>query len=59
MCIELGFFPPSNLFFQDNLSPTEKVSLIKNKHITPDTVKNRLQNKDISEEERDVLEDYL
>ncbi len=57
--VELGFEPPSNLFFQDYLDPEEKVSLIKAKHITPDMVKNRLQNKDISEEERDLLEDYL
>ena len=57
--IEMGFEPPSNLFFQDFLSPEEKVSLIKSKHITPDMVKNRLQNKDISAEERDLLEDYI
>ncbi|MFT5132964.1 MAG: hypothetical protein ACI9SC_001433 [Gammaproteobacteria bacterium] len=59
VCIDLGFFPPSNLFFQDDLSPEEKVLLIENGHITPDMVKNRLQNKDISAEERDMLEDHL
>ncbi len=59
VCIEKGFFPPSNLFFEDNLSPEEKVTLIENEHITPDMVKNRLQNKGISDEERDVLEGYI
>ena len=57
--VEMGHEPPSNLFFQDFLSPEEKVALIKAKHITPDMVKNRLQNKDISEEERDLLEGYI
>ena len=57
--VEMGFEPPSNLFFQDFLSPEEKVALIESKHITPDMVKNRLQNRDISEEERDLLEGYI
>jgi hypothetical protein len=59
MYIELGFFPPSNLFFENHLDPEEKVALIKAKHITPDMVKNRLQNKSISAEERDLLESYI
>ncbi len=59
LIVEMGFCPPSNLFFQNNLSPEEKVSLIKSKHITPDMVKNRLQNRDISDAERDLLEDYI
>ncbi len=59
VCIELGYFPPSNLFFQDNLSPEEKVGLIESNHITPDMVKNRLQNRNISAEERDLLEGYI
>ena len=57
--VELGFEPPSNLFFQDNLAPEEKVALIEAKHITPDMVKNRLQNRAISAEERDILEEYI
>lgn len=57
--VELGHEPPSNLFCQYHLSPQEKVSLIEAKHITPDMVKNRLQNRDISEEERDLLEEYI
>jgi len=59
VCIDMGFFPPSNLFFQDQLDPEEKVALIKAKHITPDMVKNRLQNKGISDEERDLLEEFI
>lgn len=57
--VDLGFEPPSNLFFQDHLAPEEKVALVEAKHITPDMVKNRLQNRDISEEERDLLEAYI
>jgi hypothetical protein len=57
--IDMEFFPPSNLFFENNLSPEEKVELIESNHITPDMVKNRLQNRDISEEERDLLEAYV
>lgn len=57
--VEMGFEPPSNLFFQDHLVPEEKVALIKARHITPDMVKNRLQNKSISEAERDILENYI
>jgi len=41
------------------MTPEEKVNLIKGKHITPDMVKNRLQNRDISAAERDLLEDCL
>jgi hypothetical protein len=59
VCIDMGFFPPSNLFFEDHLDPEEKVALIEAKHITPDMVKNRLQNKSISAEERDLLESYI
>jgi hypothetical protein len=59
VCIDMGFFPPSNLFFQDQLDPEEKVALIRAKHITPDMVKNRLQNRGISDEERDLLEEFI
>lgn len=57
--IELGFEHPSNMFFGEHLSPAEKVSLVKAGHINHDMVKNRLQNKSISAEERDLLEDCL
>ena len=57
--VEAGFLPPSNLFFLDDLIPEEKKILIENKHITPDMVKNRLQNKNISEEERELLGEFI
>jgi hypothetical protein len=57
--VQAGFFPPSNLFFLDSLLPEEKKVLIENKHIASDMIKNRLQNKNITQEERDLLEAYL
>ena len=57
--VESGLIPPSNLFFMDAISPEEKRDLIENKHIPNEIVKNRLQNKNISEEERDMLEDFI
>jgi len=57
--VSAGTIPPSNLFFLDTVLPEEKSKLIENDHIPPDMVKNRLQNKKISEKEREVLETYL
>ncbi|MGK0298460.1 MAG: hypothetical protein ACI9XC_002082 [Gammaproteobacteria bacterium] len=57
--VQAGFSPPSNLFFSDDIIPEEKKILIENQHITPDMIKNRLQNKNISAEERDLLETHL
>ena len=57
--IEAKFLPPSNLFFMDSLVPEEKKDLIEHDHITPAMITNRLQNKLISPEERDMLEGYL
>jgi hypothetical protein len=57
--IQAGVFPPSNLFFTNDIIPEEKKLLIENKHITPDMIKNRLQNKNISKEERELLETYI
>ncbi len=57
--IESGFFPPSNLFFLDSLCAAEKKDLIENQHIDTDMIKNRLQNTGISNEEREVLEEYI
>ena len=57
--VQGGFSPPSNLFFLDSLIPDEKKLLIENKHISGDMIKNRLQNKNISNEERELLETYL
>jgi hypothetical protein len=57
--IEAGYFPPSNLFFMDSLSPEEKRDLIERKYIDPNMIANRLKNVHISMEEREVLEEYL
>lgn len=57
--VQSGMFPPSNLFFTNDVIPEEKKLLIENQHITPDMIKNRLQNKSISEEEREMLETYI
>lgn len=57
--VDAGLFPPSNLFFLDALTPEEKKMLIDQKHIDANMVKNRLQNKNISAEEREVLEEYI
>ncbi|MFQ5661237.1 MAG: hypothetical protein ACE5GZ_12500 [Gammaproteobacteria bacterium] len=57
--IAAGFFPPSNLFFLDSLSPSEKKALIENQHIDTEIIKNRLQNANISVEEREILEEYI
>ena len=57
--VEAGHAHPSNLFFLDTLSPQEKKDLILGGHITKDMIKNRLQNKNISQEEREILEEYF
>ena len=57
--VETGLAPPSNLFFMDTLSPQERKDLIVGNHITQDMIKNRLQNKNISPEEREILEEYF
>lgn len=59
-CIaEAGLLPPSNMFFMDSLTAEEKKNLIERKQIDPDMIKNRLQNKLISDAERDMLESYI
>ncbi len=57
--INAGIFPPSNFFFMENISPDEKRELIEQQHISSDMVKNRLQNAKISEDERDMLEEFV
>ncbi len=57
--ISAEILPPSNFFFMESISPDEKKELIEQKHISPDMVKNRLQNAKISEEERDMLEAFV
>ena len=57
--IEAGYHPPSNLFFMDSLSPEERRDLIEGGHINKDMIKNRLQNAKTSDEEREILEEYI
>ena len=57
--IEMGMVPASNLFFSDALTPDEKKALIENKHIDGNMIKNRLQNTNIPQDERDMLESYI
>jgi len=57
--INAGIFPASNFLFMASISPDEKRELIQQKHISSDMVKNRLQNAKISEDERDMLEEFV
>lgn len=57
--VEAGLFPASNFFFMDSISPEEKKDLIERKHISESMIRNRLQNSKISQEERDMLEEYI
>lgn len=55
---DASLVPASNLFFSDDLLPAEKRVLIDNGHIDQSMINNRLSNNDISEDERQLLEDY-
>lgn len=57
--VEAGVLPASNLFFMETITPEEKKDLIERKHISEAMIKNRLQNSKISQEERDMLEEYI
>ena len=57
--INADIFPPSNFLFMASISPDEKRELIQQKHISSDMVINRLQNAKISEDERDMLEEFV
>jgi hypothetical protein len=56
---EANLLPPSNMFFMDSVSPAEKKTLIEKRYIDSNMIKNRLQNKAISQEERDMLEEHI
>jgi hypothetical protein len=59
-CIaESGLVPAANMFFMDSLTPEEKKDFIERSQIHPDMIKNRLQNTQISQEEREMLESYI
>lgn len=57
--IEVGYMPPSNLFFMDSISVDEKRSLLEQGLIENAIIKNRLQNTKIKKAEREMLEEFL
>lgn len=57
--VEMGLVPASNLFFSEALTADEKKSLIESKHIDANMIKNRLQNTNIQQDERDMLEAFI
>jgi len=57
--IDAEIFPPSNFFFMETISPDEKRELIQQNHVSSDMVKNRLQNANISADEREMLEEFV
>ena len=59
LIIEAELLPPGNLFFSDHLLPIEKRQLIENGLIDTAMVQNRLRNSEISEDERQMLEDFI
>jgi hypothetical protein len=59
MIVQHALVPPSNLFFSDDLLPGEKRYLIENGHVDAGMIANRLRNSEISEDERQMLEDFV
>ncbi len=59
MIVESGVVPASNLFFSDYLLPDEKRFLLDSGEVDRKMVENRLKNAEISEDERQMLEDFL
>lgn len=59
LIVDAGFHPPTNLFFMETVTAEERKDLIENRDIPPEVIKNRLQNQNIDEEERAILEDYI
>jgi hypothetical protein len=58
MIVDAELLPPGNLFFSDDLLPVEKKFLIENGDIDQAMIQNRLNNVEISEDERQMLEDF-
>ena len=59
LIVDSEFMPAGNLFFSDALLPAEKRTLIDDGHIDQAMIKNRLSNEEISEDERQMLEDFV
>lgn len=59
LMVDENIVPPGNLFFSDYLSPPEKRILIDTGKIGEAMIRNRLENTEISEDERQMLEDFV
>lgn len=59
LMVSLGHVPPGNVFYADELLPVEKQLLIDHGEIDQAMIRNRLDNPEISEDERQMLEDAL
>lgn len=59
LVVEEDMVPAGNLFFSDYLLPDEKRHLIEAGKVDHGMIRNRLQNEEISEDERQMLEDFV
>ncbi|MGR9089701.1 MAG: hypothetical protein ACU85U_03865 [Gammaproteobacteria bacterium] len=59
MIVAEALIPPSNLFFLETLWPEEKRALLDSGAIAEPMIRNRIQNTEITAEERELLEEYL
>ena len=59
MIVESDLLPRSNMFFSEHLLPAEKRFLIENGDIDQSMIVNRLKNSEVSEDERQMLEDFV
>jgi len=59
MIVEGDLLPPANLFYADALLPEEKRYLLESGLIGAPMIQNRLANPAISEDERQMLEDFI
>ena len=59
LIVESEIIPAGNLFFSEDVLPAEKKLLIDDGHIDQAMITNRLKNEEISEDERQMLEDFV
>jgi len=59
MIVQQELIPPSNLFFLDSLLADEKKWLIDAGGVNDLMIRNTMQNTSISDDEREMLEDYI
>jgi hypothetical protein len=56
---ESRLIPAGDIFFRETILPEEKRKLLSKKLIPVELVESRLQDKDISQQERQMLKDFL